>query len=104
MRLGAHALLDVLDDGAVLSIGRLERLALDEHELLGGLLVASGKVSSWIVCARPESPGKVCSTFFVPRPLPITNATITNASHPKMAVLRCWALQRPARAAMPLGF
>src|SRR5215216_1864188 len=26
---------------------------------------------------------------------------MTSASHPKMAVLRCWADQRPARAAMP---
>src|SRR5262245_58321838 len=30
---------------------------------------------------------------------PIANAASTKASHPKMAILRCWALQRPARAA-----
>src|SRR3954471_10477619 len=30
-------------------------------------------------------------------------ATITNASHPRMAVFLCRALQRPARAAMPPG-
>ena len=66
--------------------------------------LACGKLSSWIFCARPDSPGRVCSTFFVPRLPPIMYAAITKASHPKMAILRCWALQRPARAAMPLGF
>ena len=45
---------------------------------------------------------EVCESpsCFVPSALPIAKATRTNASHPRMAVLRCWALQRPARAAM----
>src|ERR687898_3556305 len=33
---------------------------------------------------------------------PITIATNTKASHPRMALRRCWTLQRPTRAAMLL--
>src|SRR3954469_18457802 len=51
--------------------------------------------------ARPDSPtpDSWSSSVFVPTWLPIANARITKASHPKMAFLRCWALQRPALAA-----
>src|SRR4051812_35491156 len=39
----------------------------------------------------------------VPTDPPMTKAMTTNASHPKMAVLRCRALQWAARAARPWG-
>ena len=45
------------------------------------------------------------SSCFVPIAPPITTAATTNASHPKIAVFRWRALQRPIRAAMlVLGF
>src|SRR2546423_8944823 len=40
---------------------------------------------------------------FVPTAPPIAIAAITKASQPMIAALRCWALQRPARAARLLG-
>ena len=40
------------------------------------------------------------SIVTMPTAVPIANDAITNASQPKMAVLRCFALQRPIRAAM----
>jgi hypothetical protein len=55
-----------------------------------------------IACARADSPVD-CSELVnltVPTTVPITTAQTTSASHPKVAVLRCAALQRPARAAM----
>ncbi len=61
----------------------------------------SGKALSTIFVARPESPTprSFSASVCVPTLPPIMKATMTNASHPKMAVLRCAALQRPARAA-----
>src|SRR2546421_9927748 len=41
--------------------------------------------------------------YFVPTTPPIAIAAITKASQPMIAALRCWALQRPARAARLLG-
>ena len=35
--------------------------------------------------------------------IPMNRATSTKASQPKMAVLRCWTLQRPTRAVKLLG-
>ena len=35
--------------------------------------------------------------------MPITSATTTKASQPKIAFLRCWALQRPMRWARFCG-
>jgi hypothetical protein len=54
-----------------------------------------------ICSARPESPASASagSRDFVPITLPSATATNTNASHPKIAVFRCAALQRPMRAA-----
>ena len=68
-------------------------------------VVDSGKASSWIGLARPESPVAFCSMVWVPVPNgpPRMKAAMTTASQPKIAVLRCWALQRPARAAIALG-
>src|ERR687886_1315948 len=56
------------------------------------------------LAACPESPTPWSSSLsvFVPRLPPIMKAAITNASQPKMAILRWRALQRPARAAMEL--
>src|SRR4051794_23333611 len=53
------------------------------------------------VSARRDSPLPVSSSasVFVPIAPPRTNAMTTNASQPKMAVLRWRALQWPARAA-----
>src|SRR5262245_29028567 len=53
--------------------------------------------------ARPESPTlpSVCSSVLVPTAPPIPSATTTNASHPQIASLRCWALHTPARDARP---
>ena len=93
------------DDSAVRRIIRLQGLALDENDLAG----AGGRLGEGVVlemvCARPESPAAACSAVLVPVPNgpPRANAAMTTASQPKMAVLRCWALQRPARAAMALG-
>jgi hypothetical protein len=39
----------------------------------------------------------------VPTIPPPTVAAMTKASHPRIAILRCCALQRPARAAMFVG-
>src|SRR3954447_18149948 len=52
--------------------------------------------------ARPDSPTPACCCVrvFVPMAPPTTNAMTTNAIQPRIAVLRCRALQRPARAAM----
>ena len=64
----------------------------------------AGRWNFWpsALSARPDSPVPwlYWSRCFVPVAPPIANARITNASHPTMAVLRCEALQRPARAAM----
>ena len=49
--------------------------------------------------ARSRCPCPRRPSCLVPTAPPMTNATMTNASQPKMAVLRCCALQRPARAA-----
>ena len=40
------------------------------------------------------------SIVFMPTALPTTTDATTNASHPRMAVFLCLALQRPIRAAM----
>jgi hypothetical protein len=37
--------------------------------------------------------------FLTPIAPPTTKATTTNAIQPQIAFLRCWALQRPMRAA-----
>ena len=49
----------------------------------------------------PDSPTNVVSSSgaLTPIALPITSESTTKASHPKMAFFRCWALQRPIRAA-----
>src|SRR5215210_3144095 len=63
---------------------------------------ACGKVSltiSWARRASPARPSSSLGIVFVPMLPPISVATITKASQPKMAFLRCCALQRPARAA-----
>ena len=60
--------------------------------------------SSRIRAAFPDSPGSVSlsPSCLVPIAPPITTAATTNASQPKIAVLRWRALQRPMRAAMLL--
>src|SRR5436190_20378504 len=60
-----------------------------------------GKASSIVRSAVPDSPTplRACSWVSVPEAVPIMKATATNASHPQIAALRCWALQRPALAA-----
>ena len=57
--------------------------------------------SSTICSARPASPASASagSRDLVPITLPSATATNTKASHPKIAVLRWAALQRPMRAA-----
>ena len=57
--------------------------------------------SSSIRAARPDSPGSVSVSVscLVPSAPPSTTAATTNASQPKIAVLRWRALQRPIRAA-----
>ena len=59
--------------------------------------------SASIVSAWRASPSYCWAVVgaFVPAMLPITSEMTTNASHPRMAVLGCRALQRPARAATP---
>src|SRR3954451_24067753 len=66
----------------------------------------SGNPASWrIVSARRVSPSIFWASVGVlePSALPAKAITMIIASHPKMAVLRCRALQCPARAAMPRG-
>ena len=60
------------------------------------------KPSSRIRAARPDSPTPdvAASICVVPFMIPSANARITKANQPKMAVLRCRALQRPMRPAM----
>ena len=60
-----------------------------------------GKAASTVRSARPDSPTPrwALSSVFVPTAPPTMKATITNASQPQIAVLRCSALQRPMRAA-----
>src|SRR3954471_3245405 len=63
-----------------------------------------GKWSSERRSALPESPGPTYSLgFLTPTAPPMTKATATNAIQPQIAVLRCCALQRPARAANVLA-
>ena len=66
--------------------------------------VSSKPPLSTICSARRESPASASagSRDLVPTTLPSATATTTNASHPKIAVLRWDALQRPMRAAMVL--
>jgi hypothetical protein len=57
--------------------------------------------------ARPDSPAPVSNSLscFVPAAVPAAKAITMNASQPKIAIFRCWALHRPIRAAMFLeGF
>ena len=63
--------------------------------------VSSKPPLSTICSARRESPASASagSRVLVPTTLPSATATTTNASHPKIAVLRWAALQRPMRAA-----
>jgi len=62
----------------------------------------SGKCLSAAFVARADSPTPLSSSdsVLVPTDPPMKTARITNASQPKIAFLRCCALQRPARAAM----
>jgi hypothetical protein len=59
------------------------------------------KLASRIRSIRPDSPDPSVSwsSCFVPTVPPMTTAAVTNASHPKVAVFQCEALQRPAPAA-----
>ncbi len=54
-----------------------------------------------IVSARPDSPGPDVSAtiVFIGETMLIANSTTANASQPKIAFLRCCALQRAMRAA-----
>ena len=92
-----------LHRGGDLRIVGLDRaLALDEHALAD----SSGKpASSTIMAPRLESPLPDAESFswFCPTLPPIRVARTTNAIQPRMAVFRCVALQRPARAARFLG-
>src|SRR4051794_23651649 len=63
----------------------------------------SGKASFMTWLAWPDSPGMPAfwSACFCGMKLkPMTSAANTKASHPRMALRRCWTLQRPMRAAM----
>src|ERR1043165_617891 len=55
-----------------------------------------------MAAALPDSPLPLFSAMsvLVPTALPMANAAMTNASHPKTAVFQWLALQRPIRAAM----
>src|SRR3954471_9799945 len=57
---------------------------------------------AWSAVREDPLPVSSSASVFVPITLPIANASTTKASHPKMAVLRCRALQWPARAARVL--
>ena len=63
------------------------------------------KPASMILLARPASPtaASFLSMTCIGNAMLREKARITNASHPKMAVLRCAALQRPMRAARPVA-
>ena len=63
------------------------------------------KSSYRIVSARPDSPGPDVSKtiVFIGEVMLIANSTITNASQPKIAFLRCCALHRAIRAATLRG-
>jgi hypothetical protein len=67
---------------------------LDEHGLVDRVVEAA-------VVDDLQSPASASagSRDLVPTTLPSATATTTNASHPKIAVLRWDALQRPMRAA-----
>ena len=61
--------------------------------------------SRMALSARLDSPTPVslASSVLVPTAPSSANATNTNASHPQIAVLRCWALQPPMRQPGPGG-
>ncbi len=63
------------------------------------------KLSSRISSARPDSPGPeysvACSVPTIDEPT--KNVTTTNASHPRIASLRWFALQRPTRPVRLVG-
>src|SRR3954452_12566408 len=65
----------------------------------------SGKACAYALSARPDSPLPAFESeiVFIPDALPRASEISTNASHPQMAVLRWFADQRPARAAMFIG-
>ena len=63
----------------------------------------SSKAPFMASAAWPDSPGPAAEesiSFCGIRFIPTNIETITNASHPRMAFLRCWVLQRPIRAVM----
>src|SRR3954454_2824142 len=57
---------------------------------------------AWSAVREDPLPVSSYASVLVPVTLPIANAITTKASHPKTAVLRCRALQWPARAARVL--
>src|SRR3954466_2700461 len=57
---------------------------------------------AWSAARDEPFPVSSSASVLVPITLPIANAITTKASHPKTAVLRCRALQWPARAARVL--
>ena len=76
---------------------------LQQHLLAAGLAEA-GACSTARSAARDEPlPISASLSEFVPIMPPPTVATTTNAIQPRIAILRCCALQRPARAARFVG-
>ncbi len=76
--------------------------ALDQHHLLG--VLRSGIRDRLSRLARTPRPRSGCAPGSWSRLRCRSSAqSTTNASHPQMAVLRCWALQTPAREASPRG-
>ncbi len=61
--------------------------------------LGNASARAWSAVREEPLPCSSGARVLVPTMPPMTNAIATNASHPKTAVLRCCADQRPARAA-----
>ena len=93
---------DLVDRGAELGGVGGQGVGLDDDDLAEAVLVeVEGPVDDLVGAGRTRRrPSRSCRCVVIGEKMLSENATTTKASHPKMAVLRCAALQRPMRAAM----
>ena len=87
---------------AAVTAGSPDALALHEH-LLAGLLGEARGLDDHVAALGLAAARRRLVELFWPILPPTTVARTTNRIQPRMAVLRCWALHRPARAARLRG-
>ena len=90
---------DVVDGGPERRVGGLLAVAVACTSTDSEASFGNASARAWSATREEPLPCSSGARVLVPTMPPITNAIATNASHPKMAVLRCCADQRPARAA-----